>query len=341
MIRFDELRRNLDKKTMTGVEIGPFYSPIAPKAEGWRTTVIDFKDGESLRADARNHPASSIRSQEQYVEDVDIVWHGEPLDQLALARRPEGYDYFIASHVIEHAPDLVSFLQQIERLLRPGGIVSMAVPDMRKCFDMLKPISSLREVLAAYRERRTRHTPETLLEARALSVSRHGEGAWVAGADAPLVFTGNFDHAWNAYPEDVKGRDGSYVDAHAWFFTPASFELLILELGYMGLVKLTIASMVESHGAEFIVQMRVAPLAKPSLADFDARRLALSLRQAKEFAAEVVRAAEATPPPAPEPIVVEVPVYIEIEPPLQSTAAVARLLASRIKRKALSLIGMR
>ncbi|RJT36340.1 methyltransferase domain-containing protein [Mesorhizobium waimense] len=142
MNRFDLLRQSLDKKTMVGIEIGPFYSPIAPKEHGWQTTVIDFQEVMP-----------------------DIVLRGEPLDTLALARNRDGYDYFIASHVIEHTPDLLSFFQQVSRLLRKGGIVSLAVPDMRKCFDVLKPVSSIREVLAAYREKRVRHTPETLLEA--------------------------------------------------------------------------------------------------------------------------------------------------------------------------------
>ncbi|ESX57815.1 hypothetical protein X753_23110 [Mesorhizobium sp. LNJC399B00] len=37
-------------------------------------------------------------------------------------------------------------------------------------------------------------------------------------------------------------------------------------------------------------------------------------------------------------MVVEVPVYVE--PPIQSTAELARLLAKRVRRKALSLVGL-
>jgi SAM-dependent methyltransferase len=337
----DELLKNLDKKTMSGLEIGPFYSPVAPKAYGWKTTVIDFQDGEALRADARRHSVEAIRMRAKQIEDVDIVWRGEPLDELALSRKPDGYDYFIASHVIEHAPDLLGFFQQVARLLRPGGIVSLAVPDMRKCFDVLKPPSSMREVLAAYREKRVRHTPETLFEARAFSVNRNGVGSWLAGSKAPLTFTGNFDHAWQSYQHDLSRWNGPYVDAHAWFFTPASFELLFLELNYMGLTKLAITSMVPSHGSEFIVQMRAIDQAKISLAEFDAKRLALSVKQIAEIADEMVN------PPAPktperETVVVEVPVEVPvyIEPQIQSTAELARLLAKRVRRKALSLVGL-
>jgi len=88
--------------------------------------------------------------------------------------------------------------------------------------------------------------------------------------------------------------------------------------------------------------------AKPGPNEFDARRLELSLRQVSEFAAEVLGDTGPNlpprPPPEPKPVVVEVPVYVEVpihvQPPVQSTAEVARLLASRVRRKALSLVGL-
>ncbi|TRC79841.1 class I SAM-dependent methyltransferase [Mesorhizobium sp. WSM4307] len=334
MNRFDQLRSNLDKGSMVGIEIGPFYSPVAPKRHGWKTTVIDFQDGAALRASAGGHPVDAIRKRVGQIEDVDIVWRGEPLDNLALARNPEGYDYFIASHVIEHTPDILSFLQQVSRLLRKGGIVSLAVPDMRKCFDLFKPPSSLREVLVAYREKRIRHTPETLLEARAMSVSRDGSGSWLAGSKTPLKFTGNFDHAWLSYQNDVVNTAGDYIDAHAWFFTPSSFELLIHELNYMGMLDLVIRSLEENPGSEFIVQLQARSRAsKMTLAEFDLIRIDLSTRQAAEFAAEVVGGPAKAPART---VYVEIPV----EPPVQSTAALARLLFTRIWRKAISMVGM-
>lgn len=348
MSRFDDLRRNLDK-TMRGIELGPYYSPIAPKKYGWNTTVVDFRDAAALRAEARNHKADGIRMRESLIEEVDIVWRGEPLDTLALARNPDGYDYFIASHTIENSPDLLSLFQQVQRLLRPGGIVSLAVPDMRKCFDVFKPASSLREVLTAYREKRIRHTPETLLEARAFSVIRNGSGAWLAGSRGPLKFHRSFDDCWQEYQRDVNQVDPPYVDAHAWFFTPASFELLIFELGYMDLLDLSIDSLRENQGSEFVVQLRAGQPAKPGPNEFDAKRLELSLRQVSEFAAEVLgdtgsNLPPGPPPPEPKPVVVQVPVYVEVpihvQPPVQSTAEVARLLASRVRRKALSLVGL-
>lgn len=362
MNRLDQLRRNLDKDTMVGVEIGPFFNPVAPKADGWNTTVIDYQDGETLRKIARKHSDRGIRSKVNVIEDVDIVWHGQPLDKVTLQRNPDGYDFFIASHVIEHTPDILRFLQQCSRVLKPDGIVSLAVPDMRKCFDLLKSPTSVREILTAYRERRVRHTPEALFEARAWATTRDGKTAWVRGNHLPIGFAHSFGSALKGYKSDVRrvGKAHPYIDAHTWFFTPASFELAILQLNQIGFLDLNIAWLEENHGSEFIVQMRHAeePGTIPR-EKFDAERIRLALKHHAEFDSEVGPSYREIPPiPEPERMIVEVPVevrvevpvevrvevpvevFVPVEPPIESTVDLAKRLALRIHRKIMSLVGL-
>ena len=74
------------------------------------------------------------------IETVDWVWKGEPLDELLGPERHGAYDFFIASHVIEHFPDLLGFLRNVENLLRVGGVLSLVIPDKRYCFDFFKPL---------------------------------------------------------------------------------------------------------------------------------------------------------------------------------------------------------
>ncbi|WP_301004059.1 methyltransferase domain-containing protein [Mesorhizobium sp.] len=339
---------------MVGVEIGPFFNPIAPKAEGWKTTVIDYQDGEGLRRTARNHPERTIRSKVNTIEDVDIVWDGRPLDKVALKRNAAGYDFVIASHVIEHTPDILGFLQQCSRLLKPDGVVSLAVPDMRKCFDLLKSPTSIREILTAHRERRIRHTPEVLFEARAWATTRDARGAWVAGNHLPIGFAHSFGKALRRYKADIRqmGKARPYVDAHTWFFTPASFELAIMELNQIGLLSLKIAWLEENQGSEFIVQMRRADIIEAMPPDkFDAERIRLALKHYAEFDSEVGPSYREIPSaPEPERVIVEVPVelrvevpvevFVPIEPPIEPTLDLMRRLASRIRRKMLSLVGL-
>ena len=74
------------------------------------------------------------------------------------------FDAFIASHVIEHTPDLIDFLQTSEILLKSSGVVVLAIPDKRYCFDYFQPLTTPGQVLAAHAEGRSRHTRRTAFD---------------------------------------------------------------------------------------------------------------------------------------------------------------------------------
>ena len=291
MDRYECLRQGLDK-SMRGVEIGPFFSPIVPKADGWQTIVVDYSDGEELRERARKHVAEVIRSSVNRIEDVDAVWRGEPIDELCLPRINGKFDYVVASHVIEHTPDILGFLQACSRLLSERGVISLAVPDMRKEFDVLKSPTNTSHILEAFRLRRTRHTPETVFEARSMGAQRNGEGAWVSGTTNPITFAGTLRGAWELYQQEVADLDNNpdYIDAHAWYFVPASFRLCMLELNVLDLIDFKIDSLVTNPGSEFIVQLRRGKI-DISDAELEKTRLELALARYAEFHDEVFRPA--------------------------------------------------
>ena len=85
MDRTSVLLQGIDKATARGVEIGPFFSPIAAKKNGWNTIVVDFKNTQELLLAANEHPSEDLRAMAGNIEEVDIVWKGEPIDQ-AVAR---------------------------------------------------------------------------------------------------------------------------------------------------------------------------------------------------------------------------------------------------------------
>jgi predicted SAM-dependent methyltransferase len=62
---------------------------------------------------------------------VSLVADGETLACV----RDESLDFVIANHVIEHCEDPVATLQAFAARLRSGGVIFMAVPDMRRTFD--------------------------------------------------------------------------------------------------------------------------------------------------------------------------------------------------------------
>src|SRR5260221_13919648 len=116
------------KRDGLGLEIGPSYAPIAPKKQGFRVHVLDYCDQNALIEKCR--PAGLNVDN---IEGVDFIWDGRPYADLVGQRNV--YDWIIASHVIEHTTDLIGFLNDCDSLLKKDGILSLAVPDKRFCFD--------------------------------------------------------------------------------------------------------------------------------------------------------------------------------------------------------------
>ena len=256
--RFQQLRRHL-RPGQVGVEVGAFYSPIAPKRDGYETVVVDVSDRATLIEHAgriAGLPAGAI----DLIEEVDIVLRdGASLAEACLARRPQGYDFLVGSHSLEHVPDLLGFFQEADRLLAPGAVISQALPDLRFCFDFFRPHTTTGQVLLAHRCRHRRPLPETLFDAEALRATRDGAAAWIRqGFDVPRADT-DLAAAYAVYQQALAedGRpEAPYRDAHCWCFTPAVFETVLFDLNVLGLVPFVVAGIELNLGSEFIVHLR-------------------------------------------------------------------------------------
>jgi predicted SAM-dependent methyltransferase len=268
----------LDRKAKTlfaidrrghGLEIGPSFNPLAPKSAGFDVEVLDHATAPELRDKYRGYPNVDVTR----IEEVDHVWRGEALDELLGVGR---YDWIIASHVIEHLPDLVSFLRQSTRLLRPGGVLSLVVPDKRYCFDYFRWPSTTGDLLQAFAEERRRHPPGVVFDHVAHIVKRGGEIAWSAQAGGELSLGHQLEEAKEAFE---RARSTSeYVDVHCWRFTPASFRLILTELRLLGLVELEVVCSFPTEGCEFYVTLRPST-DKPAPVD----RLVLYRQAAREL----------------------------------------------------------
>ncbi len=263
------------------LEIGPYHAPIAPKALGYQTTTLDLVDASELRRRAAADPSIDDAGL-QAIEDVDLV--GSACDVADLVRKRFGpekrFDWVLSSHTIEHTPDPIRFLEQCAEVLTVGGILRMAVPDKRGCFDHFRPSSDVSEWVQAYRERRTRPTVYQVFREecyRAEVTNRSGEPiVWrlgeVPARDAkPVERSLEVFRAWFG-PNGAEPAD--YIDTHCWAFTPESFELLIRDTIAFGLVPLAVDRVSRTHGHEFFIDLRrTAPTGTFDERDyFEARR---------------------------------------------------------------------
>jgi SAM-dependent methyltransferase len=238
----------LDPVAARILEIGPSYNPIAAKRDGWCTTVVDHTDRAGLVDKYARLGVDVSR-----IEEVDRIWDGRPLDALLPEEDLGSYDALIASHVIEHLVDPIAFLASADRILAPSGRVLLAVPDLRLCFDCMRPPSTTGQVIAAWREGRTRHAWSAVFDFLAYSaMPSDGAPGWGRGAGPEVRLTNGFDQVRATLEGYRDGGAGEYVDAHGWTFTPASFRLLILELEALGLSRWRVARLVECPGVEFL-----------------------------------------------------------------------------------------
>jgi len=235
------------KKDGRGLEIGASFSPFAPKREGYQTHVIDHLAKEDLIEKYRAHDMPV-----QNVEAVDFVWRGESYAELTGNKKY--YDWVIASHLIEHTPDLIGFINSCQEVLKDDGVLSLVVPDARYCFDCLRPLSGISKIIDAHLQENKTHTVGTIAEFSLNAVKKDSALAW----DEMSVSEGEttFVHSSEDSKTMIgKARGGEYVDSHCWCFTPTSFRLLIHDLNSLGFIELKEVEFFPTEGCEFFITL--------------------------------------------------------------------------------------
>lgn len=214
MTREDKIRSLFDTRGF-GLEIGPSYNPIVPKSEGHNVEIVDHTTAEKLREKYHYVEGAAER-----IEDVDFVSDGRSL--FDLIGTEERYDYILASHVIEHMTDVIGFLEDCQRLLKPDGKLILAVPDKRYCFDFFRPISTVGEMLQAHREKRARHSPAVTFDYFSTICKLDETITWDDWQPTKATFIHDHDMALSGF-EDASKAD-AYIDLHSWRFTPSAFR---------------------------------------------------------------------------------------------------------------------
>ncbi|MDP3173958.1 MAG: methyltransferase domain-containing protein, partial [Phenylobacterium sp.] len=239
-----------------GLEIGALNRPVITRDMG-AVEYIDRAPTEELR---RWYAINDEVDVDQIV-DVDHVWGSQTLFECVGRQRI--YDYLVASHVIEHVPDLFGWLGEIASVLADGGIASFVVPDKRFTFDVLRRTSGDSELVDAYvrglRRPEARQIFDHFYGFRDLGSEAVRGGA--SPADLPPT------HDARELMELCRRtqENGEYIDTHCWVFTPSSF-VDALDLGSrLGVLPFEIASVIPtpegSH--EFFVALRRLPDSAP------------------------------------------------------------------------------
>jgi hypothetical protein len=221
--RRDRIVAPIGDTSRPGLEIGALHHPITDRRTA-NVLYVDHADTVSL------HEKYKDDDDVGQMVDIDVVWGDAQLSDAMGERAP--VDWAIASHVIEHVPNLVGWLDQLAAVMRDGAVLSLAIPDKRYCFDIHRRETDPAEVVGAWLAGNTRPSLGTVYEFYARITAVDAGQAW-AGAYTVVPVDDDVDRGIE-WARKAASTD-EYFDVHCWTFTPASFVATLRTLYRIGL----------------------------------------------------------------------------------------------------------
>ena len=260
MSRINSIIRHIDTSKL-GVEVAPYFAPIVAKRDGGKIMSLDIFDENKLREMARNDP-SILTEWVDRIEPVDIVGDASNIGHMIQERGLSGkIAYIVSSHNFEHLPNPIKFLRGCSTALEVGGILSMAVPDCRACFDHFRMPTRLSDWIGAFHRDDKQPNAETLLDFWANQGAYVVDGKNSVGCDIKtgqldnFIAVGDLQSAYGRYLQEVNHQP-SYTDAHCTVMFPETLELLLRDCAHLGLIDLEIIEISQTAGLEFYVHLR-------------------------------------------------------------------------------------
>jgi predicted SAM-dependent methyltransferase len=123
-----------------GLEIGALNHPMRLPA-GCSVRYADAFTSEELR---KQYP---VELQGYDIVEVDIITDAHLLTGVD----DSSQNFVIANHVLEHLEDPLLALRNMLRVLLPGGVLFLALPDKRHTFDRDRPCTTFEHILEDHR----------------------------------------------------------------------------------------------------------------------------------------------------------------------------------------------
>jgi hypothetical protein len=200
----------IDFGSMAGIELGPLDKPLLSKRRA-RVCYVDRVSREELVEEFSGAlPPEAIR-------EVDIVWRDG--SSLAECAPRLDYDFCLASHVIEHAPDTIGWLNETAEVLREGGLLNLAVPDKTRTFDRRREPTTVAQFIGWHMRKIKIPAPEQIFDCTAFATEtldatpRLGDALLMAQSAA----------------------SGQYLNTHCSVFTQESFRRFMAALAQLRL----------------------------------------------------------------------------------------------------------
>lgn len=253
-----------------GLEIGPLHRAMVHRSEG-DVHYVDVHDRDGLLA----HYAGDSNVPADAIPEIDYTLvqpDGRTVSVAEAAKAGAPFDWVMASHVIEHVPDVIGWLQDIGELVGDDGVLVLAVPDRRYCFDVHRPPTTVGQMLQAHEAGDTRPSTRAIYDYFTSVVSYRAHALW---AGKIPDYSARIHTRAEAEHHVSRSLDGHYVDCHVWLFTPDSFLDQMHELRVSGRSPWFVEQLVPTphNDIEFRAVLRRVPRSDDAVADVEAELL--------------------------------------------------------------------
>lgn len=226
------------------MEISPLAAPLLPPDYvGYRSVDVTGREGLLMKYEGHGLDESNIR-------EPNYIWTGQRYKDLV--GQNERFDLVVASHVLEHVPNLIAFLNDVGDILTDSGELRVIFPDYRFCFDWSRQPTRMADIVAAHAENRTKPTAADVYDYYALvhtgGVKNDPRYHW-GTAEAKHIVP---DYHWHEVGfRKAEMSVSEYVDVHVWRFDPDSFVEYMTFLSSVGLISLEVVNVVRTQHDNF------------------------------------------------------------------------------------------
>jgi SAM-dependent methyltransferase len=251
--RRDFLKNLISNKELLGIEIGGLDKPLVVRTELSEGSEILYADHLST-ADLRTKYKADSTVNLNAIVEVDLVSESGDFANNLNGRL---VDYVVASHVVEHIPNPIRWLQRLFDVLRPGGFVFLVVPDKRFTFDFQRPTTTFGEMLESFLSNKKIPSVKDVFDHLSSAVMIDASRVWsgVLGSEELVPLASNKDALKYAYEVH---NDSTYRDVHISIFTPLSFFSIVERIIETQLVMLEVIGFEDTsiNDIEFFVGLK-------------------------------------------------------------------------------------
>ena len=230
------------------LEIGALNRPTM-KGSPYRAEYADFATTTRLK---------ELYAKNASVDVTDIVHVDYVVNDNDYARaigEPK-FDLILASHVAEHVPDFITWLQSLYHVLAEGGVLSLIVPDKRFTFDLLRTETTAADLLSCYQARLTKPSTQQIFDHVRHHVPLQGLDLWNPPTEETQLKTAHSENqAWELTLQAMQSDE--YMDAHCSILTPHSLFSNLKRIEQAGLISFVLDGFYDTTPGEIDFQLRL------------------------------------------------------------------------------------